>query len=184
MNDWVLLDATQASGSYNVEARNLASTDTITIRIDSDSDISDSLAIVGNGWVVGDTICSLVGVGSQFDFNSPFLDSYQVFPSLYTDVTVCKLFTGIQKVTAKDKAINIFPNPTVGQFTVAANGLNNDNAIVTVRDISGKIVLQDNIANSNSPFTKQYDLSGKAKGLYFISIIDGEERINQKLIVQ
>lgn len=185
MNDWVLLDSTQASGSYNVTARSLDSTTTITIRIDSDSEISDSLAVVGNGWVVGDTICSLVGVGGQFDgFSSPFLGGYQVFPSLYADVTVCRLSTGIINVAAKAKSINIYPNPTVGQFTVKSSGLNNDNALVTVRDISGRIVLQDNIAQSNSPFTKQYDLSGKAKGLYFISIIDGEERINQKLIVQ
>lgn len=184
MNDWVLLDSTRASGSYNLSARSLDSSTTITIRIDSDSEISDSLAVVGNGWVAGDTICSLVGVGGQYDFNSPYLGDYQVFPSLYADVTVCKLSTGIKNVAAKAKSINIYPNPTVGQFTVKSSGLNNDNAIITVRDISGRVVLQDNIARSNSPFTKQYDLNGKAKGLYFISIIDGEERINQKLIVQ
>ncbi len=186
LNDWILLDPSQGTGSYNLRAVDAATgNDTIIVRIDSDSEISDSLAVVGNGWVIGDTLCSLVGVGGQFDgFSSPFLDGYQVFPSLYADVTVCRLSTGIKNVAAKAKSINIYPNPTVGQFTVKSSGLNNDNALVTVRDISGRIVLQDNIAQSNSPFTKQYDLSGKAKGLYFISIIDGEERINQKLIVQ
>jgi hypothetical protein len=92
--------------------------------------------------------------------------------------------TAIKEVSSNESSINFYPNPTNGEFTVATEGLENDNARLTVRSVTGKVVLEDVIVNSNSAFTKQYNLNGYAKGVYFISILDGENRINQKLIVQ
>src|SRR5699024_6194874 len=54
MENFILLDSSQ-TGSYNMEAYN--STDTISIRINAQTDLSDSLANSRNALVAGDTIC-------------------------------------------------------------------------------------------------------------------------------
>lgn len=59
-------------------------TDTLVMRVDSDTDVDDSLSLA-----VGDSICTLVGIGGQFDNSSPYFDGYQVFPHHYYDVELC-----------------------------------------------------------------------------------------------
>lgn len=57
--------------------------DTIVMRVDSDTDVDDSLSLS-----IGDSICWVVGIGSQFDNSSPYTSGYQVFPRYYSDVDI------------------------------------------------------------------------------------------------
>ena len=77
---FTLADATQwpASGSANVDITN--GTDTMTMRIDSDTDIDGSTAPVGT--------FDVTGIGSQFDSSSPYDEGYQIFPRQLTDIFV------------------------------------------------------------------------------------------------
>ena len=60
-------------------------TDTLVMRVDSDTDVLDSLS-----FGVGDSLCYVIGIGGQFDNSNPFTDGYQLFPRYYTDVdTAC-----------------------------------------------------------------------------------------------
>jgi hypothetical protein len=56
-------------------------TNTFTMRVDGDTDVLDSLT-----FNVGDRICSVNGIGGQFDSSNPFTSGYQIFPMRYTDV--------------------------------------------------------------------------------------------------
>ncbi|MEQ9186931.1 MAG: lamin tail domain-containing protein, partial [Cryomorphaceae bacterium] len=68
-------------GNYTL----VSGSDTIVMRVDSDTDIDDSLSLN-----VGDSLCFVVGIGAQFDNSSPYLGGYQVFPRYYTDLdTTC-----------------------------------------------------------------------------------------------
>ncbi len=76
-----LVDPTQwpaMGSSANVDIYN--STDTLTLRIDSDTDIDGSAAPVG--------LFQVRGAGSQFTFTNPALDGYQILPSSLNDITV------------------------------------------------------------------------------------------------
>ena len=77
---FTLADATQwpASGSANVDITN--GTDTLTMRIDSDTDIDGSTAPAGT--------FDVTGIGSQFDSSSPYDEGYQIFPRQLTDIFV------------------------------------------------------------------------------------------------
>src|SRR6056300_946973 len=77
---FTLADATQwpASGSANVDITN--GTDTMTMRIDSDTDIDGSTAPAGT--------FDVTGIGSQFDSSSPYDEGYQIFPRQLTDIFV------------------------------------------------------------------------------------------------
>ena len=74
-----VVDPTQwpASGSSaNVDITN--GTDTMTMRIDSDTDIDGSTAPAG--------MFDVTGLGAQFDFSSPYDEGYQIFPRMLTDI--------------------------------------------------------------------------------------------------
>ena len=77
---FTLADATQwpASGSANVDITN--GTDTLTMRIDSDTDIDGSIAPAGT--------FDVTGIGSQYDSSSPYDEGYQIFPRQLTDIFV------------------------------------------------------------------------------------------------
>jgi hypothetical protein len=55
-------------GNYTLVSGN----DTIVMRVDSDTDIDDSLSLA-----VGDSLCFVVGIGSQFDNSSPYTGGYR-----------------------------------------------------------------------------------------------------------
>jgi DNA/RNA endonuclease YhcR with UshA esterase domain len=77
-NDAYLVDPSQwptASGSANVDVTN--GTDTLLVRIDSDTDIDGSPAPT-------DTF-DVIGLGGQFTFASPALDGYQLLPRSLAD---------------------------------------------------------------------------------------------------
>ncbi|MBL6867587.1 MAG: lamin tail domain-containing protein [Cryomorphaceae bacterium] len=78
---FTLVDATQwpaAGSSANVDITN--GTDTMTMRIDSDTDIDGSTAPAGT--------FDVTGIGSQYDSSSPYDEGYQIFPRQLTDIFV------------------------------------------------------------------------------------------------
>ena len=75
-----LVDPTQwgsGSSGYTCEITN--GSDTITLRIDADTDLYGTPAPVG--------AFDVVGIGGQFTFNSPALDGYQLLPRYIADIT-------------------------------------------------------------------------------------------------
>ncbi|MET1169307.1 MAG: lamin tail domain-containing protein, partial [Flavobacteriales bacterium] len=76
---FTVVDATQwpsSGSSANVDITN--GTDTLTMRIDSDTDIDGSPAPAGT--------FDVTGVGSQYDSSSPYTEGYQVLPRMLTDI--------------------------------------------------------------------------------------------------
>src|SRR5210317_1422030 len=76
-----LVDPTQwpsTGSSANVDITN--GTDTLTMRIDSDTDIDGSTAPAGT--------FDVTGIGSQYDSSSPYDEGYQIFPRQLTDIFV------------------------------------------------------------------------------------------------
>ena len=74
-----LVDPTQwpaAGVSANVDITN--GTDTLTMRIDSDTDIDGTPAPAGT--------FDVSGIGSQYDFSSPYDEGYQIFPRALLDI--------------------------------------------------------------------------------------------------
>lgn len=172
------------TGSSNVNLTN--GTDTIIMRIDSDTDINDSLN-ASNPILPNDTICGIVGIGSQFDNVNPpatLFDGYQVFPMRWADLTICRITTGIDNVVTETATFSLSPNPTNGEFMISSNGFNNATVNIIIRDINGRVLSNDFISNANSKFNKSFDLNGESKGMYFISVIDGENVFNKKIILQ
>ncbi len=75
----------------------------------------------------------------------------------------------------------IFPNPTDAKATVifdAAKAISHVDVIVTT--ITGQQVMTRSFDNAGTRFSTELDLSGKAKGVYFVEIhADGEKQVRK-----
>ncbi|MAX82079.1 MAG: hypothetical protein CL843_18105 [Crocinitomicaceae bacterium] len=59
----------------------VSGTDTFALYIDGDTDVNDSLSLSS-----GDSLCYVIGIGSQYDNSSPYTSGYQIIPRYYTDI--------------------------------------------------------------------------------------------------
>jgi hypothetical protein len=174
--------STSGSGSFNINITN--GIDTLIMRIDSDTDIDDTLTAQMLPILPGDTICNIIGIGGQFDSSSPYTEGYQILPMRWTDLNICRLPVGITKQEIEEFTFNLVPNPSNGQFEIRTLGFKNSMVNITVRDLNGRIISNQNISNANRSFKTAIDLSENAKGIYFVSITDGIRIINEKLILK
>jgi hypothetical protein len=77
--------------------------------------------------------------------------------------------SGIEPATTEDK-INVFPNPSNGIITLVSYNFSNEIVEVEISDCMGKTLYRSAI-NANSLIDGlQLDLSGFAKGIYFLKI--------------
>ncbi len=89
----------------------------------------------------------------------------------------------ITKITTSSEAeegLKLFPNPTTGVFTIMANHITN--ATIEVYDMLGNNVKKEMLANIKSGYS--LDLSGHAKGTYWVNIISGNKKYTKQIVVQ
>lgn len=138
----------------------------ISMRIDNDIDLF-------NKPVPNFTWFNLTGIGSQFDNTSPYTSGYQILPRYATDIE------GLVATKEIDKQFNIIvsPNPSFGLVIVKCDVMMNG---LVVRNSLGQTIQK---INTNDYFYK-LDLSNETRGIYFISIINGENTITKKILIQ
>ncbi len=78
------------------------------------------------------------------------------------------------------KYFSIFPNPTTGNFTIQMRNYQ-QSAKLSVRDVLGNCLLGRNCQGEAS---QEIDLSNQPKGIYFVELLSGSERIVRKVAVQ
>jgi len=85
---------------------------------------------------------------------------------------------GLNETNNEASAVDIFPNPTSGVVNIRTNF---SDAIVTFMNPLGQEVLRDNFSYSTGNVMKTFDLSGFAKGIYFVKIVRSNETIIRKI---
>ena len=81
----------------------------------------------------------------------------------------------------RESGINLYPNPSHGQITLAYTGISTlENAVIT--DINGKIIKRIDLQNFDQ--TQTIDLSNLARGMYFMQITSQETTFTKKLILK
>ncbi len=91
------------------------------------------------------------------------------------DIPITLLSLGLNDLTMSN--ISIFPNPTNGIFVIELTNTQfekiSDNNILTITDITGKIILMQELTNQKT----QINLSEQNTGIYFISINNSNYKI-------
>ena len=74
----------------------------------------------------------------------------------------------------------IYPNPTSSKLNINLGTVNN--AIITLTDMQGQILMTDKV-NNGSDSVRSYDVTSYAKGIYFLNITSGNQTSTSKVIV-
>ena len=98
------------------------------------------------------------------------------------NLTTCGL-VGVEKNSAQRVDFSVHPNPNSGLFNLVINNNIKTAYNLSVQNLLGQQVYTENIT-VNGTITKQIDLTQFEKGVYFVSLENGAEKIIKKIILQ
>ncbi|MCK9207205.1 MAG: T9SS type A sorting domain-containing protein, partial [Salinivirgaceae bacterium] len=82
-----------------------------------------------------------------------------------------------------DDDIKIYPNPITTQVNVEINDMDRS-SVIRIIDIRGNTVVQSVGQSSGGRCSKSFDLSGYARGIYYIHIINKQKSFVERVVVQ
>lgn len=101
-------------------------------------------------------------------------------------VIIYASFLDVNGVNANKTDISIFPNPTVGDFTLSGTIgiLSSDEVAIEVRDLKGSTVFRKNTTARNGVLNEPLSLSRElAEGMYFVVVRSDASEKQLKLII-
>jgi hypothetical protein len=81
---------------------------------------------------------------------------------------------------AYSNSISVYPNPATDNFTVESNKLQNSNAVISIYDVTGKLIRSYSTSNNKLIINRE----GLESGLYFISIVSEEKMLRSKVVMK
>jgi hypothetical protein len=101
--------------------------------------------------------------------------------SRHVTFDVCTDISG-QNVTNPELVIQ--PNPAKDMVAIAIRGINAGSSVLSIKSMDGKILLSEAINASATAVIRKIDLSGYARGIYFMQLKTGKKVITEKMIVK
>lgn len=89
--------------------------------------------------------------------------------------------TGVVRTNAFNNSIQVYPNPTDGKLNIIFNDPLNSPAILTLTDLTGRILRKEDLESMTTNITLQTE--GLANGMYNLSIISGSSQMVRKVVV-
>ena len=81
-----------------------------------------------------------------------------------------------------EKDIKIYPNPNNGKFNLYFNPEGDKETIITITNFLGQIIYESSVSGV-SEFDEEIDLYDNGKGVYFINVHTGDDKISRRLVV-
>ncbi|MGV3631905.1 MAG: LamG-like jellyroll fold domain-containing protein [Bacteroidota bacterium] len=84
----------------------------------------------------------------------------------------------------ENSGLSIFPNPTNGEFYIDLGGKNVNRANLEITDISGRIILRQEMQAGPDSAEANVNLEHAPTGLYFVKVITGNKVYTEQIIKQ
>lgn len=89
---------------------------------------------------------------------------------------------GIREVEL-DANTTIFPNPTKGHFTLSMKDTKSSTVVLRLMDINGQLIDDVTFSNFGTELKRDYDISGLAKGVYYLHIVKDDTAVMKRIIL-
>ena len=130
-----------------------------------------------------DAIGQNIGAGSlrfQIELDNGFVITLHSFEpefgsSIHFDFVLADDMVPVENVDKLQSYISLFPNPTNDIFTVELGGFDNEEVILELFDLNGRLLQNRNFTGTSELVNEQFNLNGYANGLYYLRIQHGEE---------
>ena len=90
---------------------------------------------------------------------------------------------GTGPVLSGEMSFLVYPNPSAGIFTLAVKSCG-PRADIFVYNLQGQVVRHDQVRNAGNDLTRELDLSGLAKGIYYIRILSENSTRIGKIVLE
>lgn len=97
-------------------------------------------------------------------------------------VISCPVVTGARAIETII-AVSVHPNPTTGNVTLSLNMPTQNDVLIRLVDVRGKLIFAENKMAYSGAYIKDLDLSGFADGMYFLSVIGNKEVVMKRIVV-
>ena len=91
--------------------------------------------------------------------------------------------TGVNNMEA-NTLLDIYPNPSNGNFTANFQTNVNDNYTVKITNTLGQVVYKEALNNFNGTYSRKMDISSCGKGVYMLSVLNSKNETVKKVLVQ
>jgi hypothetical protein len=131
-----------------------------------------------------DPECFMHMVGTPTTILDNFKQSpgYRLILNNVLSPSVSNKTLGVANVALVD--VKTFPNPFVNYFTVEINSEEAKQAKLSVYNLSGQVLLTDDIRSESGVFAKKYNTENFAGGLYIIEISNAKGTISKTLMAR
>lgn len=82
------------------------------------------------------------------------------------------------------KKINVYPNPSNGEFAITFNNLTAETVRIQLHSLDGKLVYKKNLTDIHSGKTVNLHLPNTDTGIYFLQLQTKEHTGTKKIIIQ
>jgi PKD repeat protein len=79
--------------------------------------------------------------------------------------------------------IDVYPNPSNGEFTTSFHADNSDNYTVKISNEIGQTVYEERLDNFSGTYSKKIDISSNRKGVYLLSVSNSKNETVKKVLV-
>jgi hypothetical protein len=139
----------------------------------------------GATWTPGDTLLPLTEIINSIEFYNNALGWAGTISSGTSNGGIYKFTdpsSGIVKHNNNDISMNIFPNPTNGLLNIEIQAKDKVTELA-IYDMIGQLVYLDKNIPAGNKFQKTIDLSNETKGVFLLTIKNGEQIYTQRVIL-
>lgn len=134
---------------------------------------------IQNAYVINDVKSIKFAQGNVYVHKTSGIDSYALNTVRYMNFT--DLMVGINEQSkANNLSFSLFPNPTDNQLNISFSKNIEENGVVTLYTIDGKVAVRQLIRQGNNTF--QFNIGNLNAGTYFCNIYLGNQSNTQKFI--
>jgi hypothetical protein len=92
----------------------------------------------------------------------------------------CTLYTN--HLTTPATVVKAYPNPANDMITVETTNINAPSFTVNITDITGRVLLQKEVANTSNDIFTSFDIKTLAAGMYFMNVNVGMQQYVTKIV--
>ena len=92
--------------------------------------------------------------------------------------------SNLSKENLKIKNLTFSPNPSNGKFNLSFNLPENGKTKITIVDSNGKTLYKEVLPDFSGDYSKDIDITNKAKGVLILNIEQGNQMTSKKLVIE
>lgn len=92
--------------------------------------------------------------------------------------------TPVRPAVKTDNAFKVYPNPSDGLFTISSPRLTGNIIDIRVTSLLGTVVYTEKAKGNSSGLLKTLNLNNLPAGIYLLSVTDGQQQMNQRIVVR